>query len=210
MDAEPSGHSYVSPRPADTFAHPSTALSRDESISRADDREGSHRLRSIVSDLITALNEALRDDGGAESFLRRAVAILDVREPKRAIIAAVVGGLAPWQILRVTAYIQENLDKPIKNGELAAVARLSPCHFNRAFRNSLGDSPHFYVIRRRIQRAQGLMLSTHSPLSQIAIDCGLADQPHFTRLFRRLLGVSPAAWRKARLSPPLILNQLGD
>src|SRR5690606_18166337 len=111
------------------------------------------------------------------------------------------GGLAPWQVRKVTSYIGTNLDKPIKSRDLAALLSLTPCHFSRAFRNSFGDSPLEYVIRRRIERAQGLMLSTDAPLSQIALDCGLADQAHFSRLFRRIVGETPRAWRRARISP---------
>jgi AraC-like DNA-binding protein len=58
------------------------------------------------------------------------------------------------------------------------------------------------VIRRRVERAQGLMLSTDAPLSAIALDCGLADQAHLSRLFRRIVGESPRAWRRARLGAP--------
>jgi AraC-like DNA-binding protein len=78
---------------------------------------------------------------------------------------------------------------------------LSGFHFNVAFRKSVGDSPHQYIIRRRIERAQGLMLSTDLSLSEIAAQCGLADQAHLTRLFRKVAGESPAAWRRARANP---------
>jgi AraC family transcriptional regulator len=160
-----------------------------------------HQLRSVVAELVTALNKVLQDEPGtAEECLRRAAAILDVDDPPSP-AAVVQGGLAPWQIRRVTAYVEANLDKRITNGDLASLARLSPGHFNCAFRNSVGDSPHLYIIRRRIERAQGMLLSTDSSLSQIAADCGLADQAHLTRLFRRLAGNSPAAWRRARVSP---------
>jgi AraC family transcriptional regulator len=59
------------------------------------------------------------------------------------------------------------------------------------------------VIRRRVERAQGLMLATDASLSDIALDCGLADQSHLTRLFRRIVGESPRAWRRARISAPI-------
>ncbi|MGH8497155.1 MAG: helix-turn-helix domain-containing protein [Gammaproteobacteria bacterium] len=111
------------------------------------------------------------------------------------------GGLAPWQIRKVTAHIESNLDRSIKSGDLAALLDLTPCHFSRAFRNSFGDAPLEYVIRRRMEHAQGLMLSTDAPLSQIALECGLADQAHFSRLFHRVVGESPRAWRRARVSP---------
>ncbi len=90
---------------------------------------------------------------------------------------------------------------PIRSSELATLVRLSPAHFSRAFRNSFGCSPLEYVTRRRMERAQGLMLSTDTPLSQIALDCGLADQAHFSRLFRRVVGETPRAWRRARVAP---------
>jgi AraC-like DNA-binding protein len=110
------------------------------------------------------------------------------------------GGLAPWQMRKVTSHIETNLDTSIRSGDLAALLRLTPCHFSRAFRNSFGHSPLEYVIRRRMERAQGLMLSTDAPLSQIALECGLADQAHFSRLFRRIVGESPRAWRRARVN----------
>jgi AraC family transcriptional regulator len=167
-----------------------------------DGRVTVHQLRSVVADLVVALNQALNDEcDTAEECLRRAESVLDSPHSISLPVAAVQGGLAPWQLRRVTAYVEANLEKTIRNTELALLARLSPCHFNRAFRNSIGDPPHFYIVRRRIERAQRMMLSTESSLSQIAADCGLADQAHLTRLFRRLAGESPAAWRRARMSP---------
>lgn len=98
--------------------------------------------------------------------------------------------------------IEAHLDKSIRNEDLAALVRLNTSHFGRAFRSSFGEPPHEYVIRRRVERAQGLMLSTDAPLSSIALECGLADQSHLTRLFRRVTGESPRAWRRARLGAP--------
>jgi AraC family transcriptional regulator len=99
----------------------------------------------------------------------------------------------------VTSHIEAHLDRPIRNEDLAALVRLNPSHFGRAFRNSFGEPPHEYLIRRRVERAQGLMLSSDAPLSEIALDCGLADQAHLSRLFRRLVGETPRAWRRARI-----------
>ena len=162
------------------------------------------RLRSIVVELLKSLSETLPDNqSGAAECLRRAGAMLEVVEGQAAPHVAVSErhGLAPWQVRRVLAHIDANLDKPIRNKELADIARRSEFHFNVAFRNSVGASPHEYIIRRRMERAQGLMLSTNTPLSEIAFECGLADQAHFTRLFRRVVGETPAAWRRARANP---------
>jgi AraC family transcriptional regulator len=113
------------------------------------------------------------------------------------------GGLAPWQIRKLTTYVEDNLDRTITTRCLAEIARLSAFHFCRAFRDSFGDSPHGYVIRRRMERAQGLMLTTSASLGQIAADCGLADQAHFNKLFRKFAGESPGAWRRARVAGPV-------
>jgi len=167
-----------------------------------------YRLRSAVAEIFTALHETLRDDRSkAAECLRRAGAMLETVERQtveRQRVPAPIAprrGLAPWQVRRVLSYIDANLHTPIRNKELAAIARLSEFHFNVAFRDSVGHPPHEYLIRRRVERAQGLMLSTNKPLSEISADCGLADQAHLTRLFRRVVGESPAAWRRARANP---------
>jgi AraC-like DNA-binding protein len=95
-----------------------------------------------------------------------------------------------------------NLDATIRTNDLSTLVRLSSFHFCRAFRESVGDSPHGYVMRRRVERAQGLMLTTDTSLGQIAADCGLADQAHFNKLFRKFVGESPGAWRRARATAP--------
>jgi AraC-like DNA-binding protein len=163
-----------------------------------------HQDQVNADQLFTALKESLSDQrGNAEECLRRAATLLEAAEleTSRPRIG-VRQGLAPWHVRRVISYIEANLDTRIKNSDLAAVARLSVFHFNVAFRKSVGDSPHGYIIRRRMERAQGLMLSTDASLSEIAATCGLADQAHFTRLFRRIVGESPGAWRRARANPP--------
>jgi AraC-like DNA-binding protein len=107
-------------------------------------------------------------------------------------------GLAPWQVRRVTMHIESQIDTVIRIGDLARICRLSTSHFIRSFRISYGDSPHRHIMRRRTERAQGLMLTTAAPLGQIAQECGLADQSHLTRLFHRFVGESPGTWRRAR------------
>jgi AraC-like DNA-binding protein len=106
------------------------------------------------------------------------------------------GGLASWQIRRVTAYIEANLMAAIRLKDFTEITRLSTSHFARAFKASLGESVHGYIIRRRMERAQELMLTTNESLCQIALTCGLSDQAHFSRVFRRVVGVSPNVWRR--------------
>lgn len=161
------------------------------------------QMRAVLVDLFMALSSTLSDErDSAEEYLSRAAEILHtVEKPPVPVQQQSQGGLAPWQIRKVTLHIETNLGQPIRSQDLAASLSLNPCHFSRAFRNSFGASPLEYIIRRRIERAQGLMLSTDAPLSQIALECGLADQAHFSRLFRKTVGQTPRAWRRARVSP---------
>lgn len=113
------------------------------------------------------------------------------------------GGLAAWQAKRTARHIDLHLDRAIPVAELAALVRLSRTHFSAAFHCTFGRPPHTYVLERRIARAKQLMLETDLPLSQIACACGLCDQAHLSRLFRRLVGQSPLLWRRAHLEPGL-------
>jgi AraC-like DNA-binding protein len=162
------------------------------------------KLRCVMAELCSAIRSALDDERStAEDSLRRAAEILqEIGEADGGGVKQARGGLSPWQVRKVTNHIEAHLDCTIRNEDLAALVRLNPSHFGRAFRNSFGEPPHEYVMRRRVERAQGLMLSTDAPLSAIALDCGLADQAHLSRLFRRIVGETPRAWRRARASAP--------
>ncbi|WP_159107319.1 helix-turn-helix domain-containing protein [Azospirillum sp. B4] len=113
------------------------------------------------------------------------------------------GGLAPWQIRRVVSHIDANLAGTIRMDDCAMVTRLSTRYFSRAFKCSFGMPPHAYIVQRRIQQAQHLMLTTQEPLCQIALACGLCDQAHFSKLFRRIVGLSPSTWRRHWREAPL-------
>lgn len=151
-----------------------------------------------IGQLLLSVRRALTDKRGSpDARLKRARAILERTAERQGPTGEVtVGGLAPWQARKVAAYVAANLDRRIVNDDLAAIARLTTCHFARAFRNSFGVPPHEYVIQRRIERAKALMLSTSAPLSAIALECGLADQGHFSRLFLKVVGENPRSWRR--------------
>jgi AraC-like DNA-binding protein len=111
-------------------------------------------------------------------------------------------GLAPWQIRSVKAHIDANLDKQLRLADLAAITRLSTSYFSIAFRRSFGVSLGRYLAHQRVERAQTLMLSTDTSLSQIALACGFCDQAHLSRQFRQAVGTTPKAWRREhRIGP---------
>lgn len=92
------------------------------------------------------------------------------------------------------------LDRPVRLNTVAEQVALSVSYFSRAFKETFGTTPHMHMLRLRLDRAQQLMLTTEDPLSQIALACGLADQAHLSKLFRRVVGETPSAWRRRNLT----------
>jgi AraC-like DNA-binding protein len=159
-------------------------------------------LRYAVLLLAEARKALLNNKDEANRCIAKAAAILQAESDVREMDARNATGphrhqLAPWQIARVVRFVDDHLAEKMPISSLAVVTRLSSGHFARAFRVTVGESPHAYVIRRRIERAQELILSTGKPLAEIALDCGFGDQAHMTRFFRRIVGVSPSVWRRA-------------
>jgi AraC-like DNA-binding protein len=96
----------------------------------------------------------------------------------------------------VTRHIDATMGSNIRTEDCATIARLSTSHFRRAFKASFGETFFAWLSRRRVERAQEMMVMTDQPLCRIARQCGFADQSHFTRVFRRLVGPSPGSWRR--------------
>ncbi len=107
--------------------------------------------------------------------------------------------LSPWRLRRVTDFIEDNYARIIRLQELADLAGLSETYFCSAFKASTGVSPHSWQMERRIARAQVLLLQAHTPLPHIAALVGFSDQAHFTRVFKKQTGTTPAAWLKQQL-----------
>jgi AraC family transcriptional regulator len=157
---------------------------------------------SVAKLLETARRELERDQEAAKASLVTASHILQAEiERCSGANGSARGGLAAWQILRVRAHIDNNLHRTIHIRDLSAVARRSPAHFSRKFKLAVGEPPHAYVVRRRLERACHLMMTSAEPLSGIALSVGFSDQAHLCRLFRQAFGQSPAHWRRERGIP---------
>lgn len=103
--------------------------------------------------------------------------------------------LSRAQLERVREYVQVQLAQELGLSEMASVAGVSRAHFARLFRNTLGQTPHAYVIAERIRRAQHMMVTTDQGLADIAVACGFSSQGHLGTLFRRETGTTPRAFR---------------
>lgn len=107
------------------------------------------------------------------------------------------GGLAPHVLRRAQAMLQANMQAGMSLEALAEECGLSPRHFARAFQESAGVTPHRWLTIVRIASARSMIGAGTLSLAQVADACGFSDQSHLTRLFKRELGVAPAAWRRA-------------
>jgi AraC-like DNA-binding protein len=107
------------------------------------------------------------------------------------------GGLAPWQQRKAIEILRQNLDGDMPLAQLASECGLSTSHFTRAFRQTLGLPPHKWLLKLRVEHAQERLAGSDLSLSDVALECGFADQSHFTRVFTHLVGASPGAWRRS-------------
>jgi len=115
----------------------------------------------------------------------------------RALSPPIRGGLTARQIRRAKEILANNLDGRVPLKEVARECGLSVSHFSRSFRRSVGAAPHNWLLTRRVDAAKEKLRDGRLSLLDVALDCGFADQSHLTRVFTRMVGVSPGAWRRA-------------
>jgi transcriptional regulator GlxA family with amidase domain len=105
-------------------------------------------------------------------------------------------GLTARQLRHALEYIEANLSQDVSLTDVANASATSVSSLTRGFKTALGISPHRWVLNRRIALAQRLIYKGATPLNEVAISCGFADQSHLTRVFVRSVGSSPAVWRR--------------
>lgn len=110
----------------------------------------------------------------------------------------ITGSFTQQQWKQIVDYIDANLNRNISLAELAATVPLSQYHFAHLFKESIGTSPHQYLIRCRVERAKQLLVMSNLPIAAIAHAVGFASQAHFTYHFKRLVGVTPKVFHSDR------------
>ena len=98
---------------------------------------------------------------------------------------------------RVVSYIETHLSERITVQVLAKLINMNVGRLFRTFKQSVGVTPIRYITARRVQLICTLLIATREPLSQVALACGLSDQAHLCKVFRRAMGASPSHWRRA-------------
>jgi AraC family transcriptional regulator len=109
--------------------------------------------------------------------------------------AGVAPALSAREGVLIDRYVDEHLDEPITLAALAAVVGLSPRHFMRRFEATHGVSPHELITRRRLARAQTLLVESSMTIVQVALEVGMSHS-HFSRTFLARFGVSPREYRR--------------
>ena len=111
-----------------------------------------------------------------------------VTQPK---LAQYTDGLSQAKLALVTDYIDDHLYQNLQLIELSKIAQISPYHFLRLFKQSMGTTPHQYILQRRIEKAKYLLQHSELSIAEIALRVGFCDQSHLTRCFKRIVGVTP-------------------
>jgi AraC-like DNA-binding protein len=162
-------------------------------------------LREVVAGVVDLLNTAKRElevnREAAKASIARASSLLWVeinKDLERKASDDQPRALLAWQIRRINEYIDSHISGRILVADLSAIVQRSEAHFARAFKRTLGVSPHAYLMRRRVEKATHLMLVSDAALSEIALMCGMTDQAHLCKSFRQTTGQTPAAWRRER------------
>lgn len=157
---------------------------------------------TLSASLAKAPCEALRVEAVMDAFFRTMLDRHGERNQRRLLSS---DNASPGRLARVKDTIQAYYAKDLTVADLASAAGLSRAHLTRAFSAAFHMPPHVYLNAVRISQAQKL-IGLGIPLTMVALECGFADQSHFTRRFKGTIGTTPSAWRrmtkKARIAIP--------
>ena len=160
-----------------------------------------------MHDVMALLNAAighLHQEQAAHGAILQATSLLRRQVDPQPVEGAADDGkerLLSWQARKVLDYIDRHIISRVLVADLCALVQRSEGHFSRSFKGTFGYSPHAFVVRRRVELAAKYMFQTDMSLTDIALGCGFVDQAHLCKHFRRLMGETPAAWRRARRVP---------
>lgn len=174
--------------------------SRSQASNGSGDLDGLHLHDPMIEQLAPLLaSEAAERDpiyAGAlvQTLLTRLVHLAQAR-PR-------IGALPKWRLRRVEALVEARLAEPLSLSHLAQAAGLSRMYFAAQFKIATGYSPHDYLLHRRIEAAKAMLIGSDESLVDIALNVGFLAQAHFTTVFKRLTGETPARWRRAHRIEP--------
>ncbi|MDJ0696592.1 AraC family transcriptional regulator [Mastigocoleus sp. MO_188.B34] len=107
-------------------------------------------------------------------------------------------GLSKYKLRQVLDYINSHMDREIRLSGLATMVDMSKYYFLKLFKQSMGITPHQYVIKQRIEKAKQLLRQDKLSVIEVAAECGFSNQSHFAKVFHKNVGITPRAYRKSR------------
>ncbi|VVN43656.1 helix-turn-helix domain-containing protein [Pseudomonas fluorescens] len=160
----------------------------------------------VIEGLIKLALDASDEQGNMSGeFAEQLAAVLHAhvlcRHASEPTLPTPAGQLATWQEHRAKEMMCAQLDGEVCIESIARACNLSPTHFSRAFAATVGTPPHRWLVQRRTYKACDLLQRTNLSLSEIASLCGFADQSHFTRVFKKIIGTSPGVWKRRATAP---------
>jgi AraC family transcriptional regulator len=156
-------------------------------------------LEQLAITITTALRDGTVEDGLYVDTLAHMIAVHLARQYSTR--SRIVHGPTPkaipgWKMRRLIEFVEENLDRDLSLEAMAGEVEISPLYLPRAFKTAVGKSPHQYVLARRIERARELLRDTDLPIVDVALSSGFSSQSHLSNWFLRMVGISPAAYRR--------------
>lgn len=164
--------------------------------------EGLNDLVLLRDPFAEQLAKALTDHGNStdQDFIRCIGQTLALHVARRELPRTKVNALPKWRLRRVEEYVGTHFDHCISLSDLARVAGLSRMHFAAQFRAATGYRPREYLLHQRIEHAKSLLSNSKTSLAEVALAVGFCTQAHFSTVFKRITGDTPARWRCARRS----------
>lgn len=154
------------------------------------------QLEAIAMMLLTELHQEqysqLYIDSLANIF---AVQLLRQHTTTQLQVPSYAGGLPQHQLMQVLDYVDAHLDRDLKLADLACLLKMSQFHFSRLFKQSIGLSPHQYLLQQRLERVKQLLKQKDRPILDIALACGFNSHSHLSKQFRQATGMTPKAYR---------------
>ena len=160
-------------------------------------------LEQLAIAITTALRDGTAEDGIYVETLAQTLAVHLARmhcSRSRPVRTPRFDTIPGPKMRRLIEFIEENLDSNLSLETMAAEVIVSPRYLPRAFKTAIGQSPHRYVLARRIERAKELLHSTDMPIVDVALASGFSSQSHLSNWFLREVGISPAAYRRQAVS----------
>lgn len=201
FDAVPNGLAFI-PAGCDVLSESPTGgeylrLLRSDGVALKGDHAFNNRIDAQAITLAMKIRAALLQASADDDWEGWALALAGRIDDKRAPEAPLHGSIDARRMRRLDEFIDAAIDGPLGVQAMADLLGLSEGYFMRAFKQTTGQSPHSYLIDRRVAKARALMGDSTARLAEIAHDCGFSSQAHMATAFRLRMGISPAKLRQA-------------